>query len=65
MQRRRETGETSPQPAPPRVAKLTPHLNRLRALVEEKADRTLIGLRALLDVDCCLATFTTNRGGRG
>ena len=57
VQRRRETGETGPRARPPRATKLTPHRDRLRALVAEKSDRTLAELRALLGVDCCLSTI--------
>ena len=56
MQRRRETGETAPRPKPPRPTKLSPHRDRLRALVEEKPDRTLAELRTLLGVRCALST---------
>ena len=57
MQRRRETGETTPRRKPPRPTKLSPHRDRLRALVEEKSDRTLFELRALPGVPRALSTI--------
>lgn len=56
-QRRRETGETTPRPQPPRRTALAPHLDRLRGLVADQPDATLAELRSLLGVTVCLATL--------
>ena len=55
-QRRRETGETQPRVGRPgRRGKMTPHLERLRALLIQHPDATLQELHAMLGVAVCLA----------
>ncbi len=54
MQRRRETGETSPRPrGGATVVKID--LNRLRELVKEQPDATTKELHARLGVDCSVS----------
>ena len=55
--RRRLTGEVAPRVRASRPPKLSAHRERLRALVQEKPDRTLAELRDRLGVDCALSVL--------
>lgn len=58
LRQRRETGDIEPRYGKPGPRpKLTPHEDRLRALVKEQPDATLTELQSRLGVNVCLATI--------